>query len=184
MVAASPPIAIPAVEKAGESAPIAIWVIMSMMLVGVVVAVVLFFVYARGSRKAHNREEAKTSLIQAAKDAANAYERRRSICPSASRPVPATMDAFNDVHKYLSSSEEWLVDKPNDAGFACIGFSVAEPLSSQLSYTGTATGFTISARGMFGEKDDTISILSVNGIVYSDGALALDPVIHETPTTE
>jgi type IV pilus assembly protein PilA len=133
--------------------------------------------------------EARNSLGQIAKDAAVAYEKedpatpgKRRLCPSASRPVPASIAAIS-AKKYQSSPSDWEVDKATNAGFYCLEFSLDSPQYYQYGYEahGTSTpgsGFTATAHGDL-NGDGITSEFSVMGQIDSTGNLVIAPNLLE-----
>ena len=91
---------------------------------------------------AYERESGTDGPVKAA-DAALGQHR---ICPSASRMVPANLTEVAGK-KYMSSAAEWEIDAPSNAGFHCLGFTMAEPQYYQYGYTATKTGFKAIAHG-------------------------------------
>ena len=79
--------------------------------------------------------EAHASLMAISSDAVSAYERGTTnargevvhkLCGSASATVPASIASVKG-RKYLSSADEWQVDRARNTGFACLGFSMQMP---------------------------------------------------------
>ena len=125
--------------------------------------------------------EVKNTLGQLAKDAAVAYERDARLCPSASRPVPADVSQIRG-RKYPSREADWDVDRPRNAGFACLDFSMTVPQYYQYRYEATATSFLAGGRGDL-DGDGDLSNFTLSGEVR-DGRLVLSPSIEESDPEE
>jgi hypothetical protein len=125
--------------------------------------------------------EVKNCLGQIAKDAAVAHERDGRLCASASRPVPADVSLLRG-RKYQSQSADWDVDKPPNAGFACLDFSLNAPQYYQYRYEATATSFLAGGRGDL-DGDGDLSNFTITGEVR-DGRLMLSPSIEESDPEE
>jgi type IV pilus assembly protein PilA len=125
--------------------------------------------------------EARNALGQIARDAEDAYAKNGALCPSASKPVPASVSMVKAM-KYQASESEWLVDQPRKAGFACLGFSLAEPQYYQYSYTATPESFTAIAHGDL-NGDGQESTFTVRGSVVG-GVLTVSPSIEESSPEE
>jgi type IV pilus assembly protein PilA len=140
--------------------------------------------------------EARNSLGQMAKDAAEAYEKEsmattlvpggsaaatHRVCPSASRPVPASI-AMVSGKKYMSDPSDWTVDQATDSGFACLRFSMDMPQYYQYGYDATPSSFTATAHGDL-NGDGVTSSFVLRGRV-SGGSLDIAPNIEETNPQE
>jgi type IV pilus assembly protein PilA len=125
--------------------------------------------------------EAKNTLGTIARAAAAAYERDGSLCPSASQPVPGDVSLLRG-RKYQSRNDDWEVDRPRAAGFACLGFSMDQPQYYQYRYEATATSFLANARGDL-DGDGDLSNFTTTGEVR-DGRLVVSPSIEETDPEE
>jgi type IV pilus assembly protein PilA len=140
--------------------------------------------------------EARNTVGQLAKDAAAAYETERTtahggsarrLCASASRPVPASMSSVKGM-KYQSAADEWAVDAPRNAGFACLRFSMNMP--QYYRYTYRATGgsspgdsFEALAEGDL-NGDGVTSEFRLAGTLGNDKALSVSPTIQEKDPQE
>lgn len=118
--------------------------------------------YLRGSKPS----EAMEGVGEIAKRAAQAFERDGQLCPTASSPVPATLAAVSG-RAYRSRPEEWLVDAPQRAGFACLQFSLAKEQRYQYAYTATQEAFEVTARGDVDGNGRT-SLFVLRGAVRRD----------------
>ncbi len=92
-----------------------------------------------------------------ARAAVAAYEREQPdgthrLCPSATQPVPADRPR----NKYLSSSEEWSVDRARSAGFACLGFELTTPQYCQYGYEDERDAFVAWGRCDY-DEDGVVS---------------------------
>jgi type IV pilus assembly protein PilA len=142
--------------------------------------------YLGGAKSA----EVRIVLGEVAKDAAAAYERRAPavagsssgrVCPSASRPIPTDVSSIRGK-AFASSRFEWEIDKPVDAGFACLGFELAQPQFYQYRYDATATSFVAVGRGDL-DGDGRLSTFTLRGAVEA-GRLVPAPSIEETDPDE
>src|SRR5438105_6637931 len=114
-----------------------------MIVVAIVGILAVLAVY--GVRKylaSSKTAEARNALGAISRDAIAAYEKDtmnadqlaqgsstpilRSLCPSASTPVPAS-PAFIQGRKYQSSPADWNVDAAILAGFACLRYTMDSP---------------------------------------------------------
>jgi hypothetical protein len=135
--------------------------------------------------------EVRNTLGQLAKDATAAYEGsqpapaategRRRVCPSASRPVPTDTSSIRGK-TYTSSASEWEIDKPADAGFACLGFALTQPQFYQYRYEATPTSFLAVGRGDL-NADGRLSMFALRGTV-EDGHIVLAPSLEESDPEE
>lgn len=150
-----------------------------------------------GARKylaAAKTAEAVDTVSVIAKDAVAAYEResftssvrsrgstviQQRLCPSASRPVPASL-ALVRGRKYRSSAMDWNADEATNAGFYCLKFELSDPQYYQYDYgtvgDGTHPGdsFTASAVGDLDDDGKTSSFTltgSVSGGLVTLGTL-------------
>jgi type IV pilus assembly protein PilA len=123
--------------------------------------------------------EARVTIGQLARSANSAFERDHKLCASASVPVPAVVPSGV---KYMSSPSDWEVDKAANAGFSCLGFSMATPQYFQYDYKATPTSFTITARGDL-DGDGTASTFQLGGKIVG-GNLVVDPTIAEQNVEE
>lgn len=136
--------------------------------------------------------EARATVMMIARDAAGAYEREvalpdgsmgHRLCPSASRSVPASPADIRGK-KYMAAPSEWAVDAASNAGFACLGFSMAQPQYYMYSYESTGVGavgdaFTARANGDL-NGDGTLSTFEISGRVLSGDRLEVAPNLTET----
>ncbi len=135
--------------------------------------------------------EARNSLMQIRVDAVAAYEKEttsargdvvKRLCPSATASVPASM-AFIKGAKYQSSPAEWQVDRARNAGFACLGFSMATP--QYFLYRYTARGFSRPGDSFEAEAvgdlagDGVLTRLRTSGTISPDHVLEVPPNIVE-----
>jgi type IV pilus assembly protein PilA len=162
------------------------WLIVLLAIFGVmfVVVPILAVIAISGVRKYianAKTAEARNALGQIAKDAASTYDPKRGFCPSATRPVPATMSSVSGV-KYQSSAADWGVDKAQNGGFACLKFSLEEPQYFQYSYHATKFGFEAVAHGDL-NGNGVVSTFQVRGEVKG-GEVVVAPTIQEENPTE
>ena len=128
--------------------------------------------------------EARNAVRQIAMDAATAYDRDHALCPSASRPVPASMSMLKGT-KHQSVLEDWQADHGRSAGFACLGFAMDQPQYFQYSYVVThhgAEGFAVTARGDL-NGDGKTSTFVARGKVEG-GHVVIAPDLEETDPEE
>jgi hypothetical protein len=116
-----------------------------------------------------------------AKDAAMAYDGSHAVCPSASLPLPTAHDAIRGT-KYQSTKQDWEVDEPRHAGFACLHFSMTRPQYYQYRYEATPSSFLAGGRGDL-DGDGKLSDFRIRGEVQ-DSHLVLTPSIEETDPEE
>ncbi|HZU83877.1 MAG TPA: type II secretion system protein [Polyangiaceae bacterium] len=144
--------------------------------------------------------EARNSLGQIAKDAAAAYEKEsmagtvltpgtsaalsRALCASdPGNPVPALSNIQGK--KYQSKVSDWNAGATNNAGFACLKFSMDQPQYYGYSYVSSGTAgaagdtFTATANGDL-NGDGTYSTFSLTGQINSSFALNIAPNMVET----
>jgi type IV pilus assembly protein PilA len=160
------------------------WIIVLLIAVPAIVAVIgilaVFAIYGTRKYIANAKlAEARNTLGQLAKDAAEAYERDGKLCPSASSPIPAVVP---HAAKYQSAPAEWEGDKSANAGFACLRFSMSSPQYFQYDYKATSAGFTVTAHGDL-NGDGAVSTFEVEGHV-SGSAVVIVPTIKETDPEE
>lgn len=172
------------------------WAIALLVLAAVVFLVIgpLAALAIHGMNKfmrAAKQAEARNSLGQMSRDAVMVYEREGSsadagptghrVCPSASRPVPQ-QSALISGKKYMAGDAEWTVDREQNAGFACLGFSLSSPQYYQYDYKATADSFTAIARGDV-DGDGEYAEFRLGGHVV-DGELKIDARTEETNPDE
>ena len=175
--APSPP---KATSDAGRALAVTVGIVGSAIVLLSVLGV-LGFVCVRKYLSGAKSSEVKNTLGQLAKDAAVAYERDTRLCPSAARPVPADVSQIRG-RKYQSAQAEWDVDRPRNAGFACLDFSMTVPQYYQYRYEATATSFLAGGRGDL-DGDGDLSNFTLSGEVR-DGRLVLSPSIEESDPEE
>jgi type IV pilus assembly protein PilA len=182
------------VQKPKSSFPVFIIVLIAAIpavigLVGVLAALAIYGV--RSYLVAAKSAEAKSVVMMMARDSAAAYEREvalpdgtmgHRLCPSASRSVPASAADIRG-QKYMSAPSEWTVDEASDGGFACLGFSMAQPQYFMYSYESTGVGnagdeFTARANGDL-NGDGVTSTFEISGRVQPGGALEVAPNLTE-----
>jgi len=148
--------------------------------------------------------EARNSLGQIAKDAATAYEKEsmgstvltpgtaaafsRALCAAATKGVPNAGSANVSGKKWQSSTAEWNVDAPTNAGFACLKFSMDAPQYYWYNYTVQGSSnpndsFTALAHGDL-NGDGTFSTFSMTGAINANYALNLAPNMYESSPEE
>lgn len=137
--------------------------------------------------------EARNSVVQIGKDAAEAYEAEapgstggaahHRMCPSASRPVPSSLAQVSGK-KYQSSPADWEVDAASDAGFACLKFELDMPQYYQYSYAATPTSFTATAQGDLDGNGVPSRFVVRGSDAASTGTLDVAPTIEETNPQE
>lgn len=123
--------------------------------------------------------EARNAVSFISRAASKAYEDNHRLCPSASRSVPPKVMS---ARKYQSSPSEWAADEKNNAGFACLKFSMTEAQYYSYGYTATDDSFTASATGDL-NGDGTTSLFQISGHV-ENGQLVIDPSIREVNPDE
>jgi type IV pilus assembly protein PilA len=138
--------------------------------------------------------EARNSIAQIAKDAAAAYEGgaatthgAHALCASASRPVPESIRYVSGA-KYQSAPGDWSVDAAQNAGFACLRFSMDQPQYYMYSYhasgrSSAGDSFQARANGDL-NGDGVLSTFTLKGHVEPNGAIAVDPNLVETNPQE
>ena len=156
-------------------------------IIGVLAALAIYGVrkYLTNAKTA----EARTALGRIAKDAQTAWEREnmsaatieigetadaaRGLCPDAAK-VPAA-DADVENKKYQSAPSDWT----NDAGWACLKFTMDSPQYFQYSF---------DSNGVTGAEGDNFVALANGdgnslGQFSMDGLLQLDPASNEMVLT-
>ncbi len=151
------------------------------LLVGIVVVALVIMAMA-GTRKYISnakQAEAKNSLNQMAKDAAQAYEGStpKVLCPSASAPIPADKSAVSGK-KYQSAHTEW----QENAGFYCINFEMSTPQYYQYDFKTGPDSFSGFARGDL-DGNGKFSEFEIKAQVR-DGHLVIAPAILERDPEE
>jgi hypothetical protein len=126
--------------------------------------------------------EVRNALAEIAKDAAMAHEPAHRVCPSATVAVPADASAIRGARKYQSRGDEWLVDKPSNAGFACLQFEMTRMQYFQYRYDASPSAFTARARGDL-DGDGVFSDFMWSGYVGGD-KLVIDRQITEKDAEE
>jgi type IV pilus assembly protein PilA len=170
------------------------WVVVLLVALGLffLLAPILAFLGIYGVRKyiaAAKQAEARNSLSQIAKDAVAAYEAQpagaaggaHALCASASLSVPDGARYIRGA-KYQSAPQDWSVDAPRHAGFACLGFSLDHPQYYMYSYRASGRGAGASFEAMANgdlNGDDVLSTFAVGGHVQPGGELQVDPQIAE-----
>ncbi|HEY2516447.1 MAG TPA: hypothetical protein VGI39_36505 [Polyangiaceae bacterium] len=128
------------------------------------------------------RAEAQNALAEIARDAAAAYAQNGALCPSASHPVPSSLTFVHGV-KYQSARADWEVDRPRNAGFACLQFALSEPQYFQYSYASSPDGtFAATAHGDL-NGDGNVSTFVLRGAVKG-GEVVIEPRIEESDPLE
>jgi len=157
------------------------------LIVGLMIALVLgggVFVlrtFVHGAfERGEKTLEARNRLRELAKLAAEAYERDKAICPSASRLVPAARKERNV--KVISDRHAWERDAERHAGFACLGFSI-DSHYYRYEYVATADAFTARAYG----GDAEWGVFEIGGRVAGDRLVVgdvheIDPKTPEPPS--
>jgi type IV pilus assembly protein PilA len=176
----TPPYAQPPRPKGGF--PVWLIVVLVTLLVVVASVGVLATLAIFGVRKflaQAKTAEARNSLVQLGRLATESYERDGKLCRSASRPIP---ESVPHATKYVSSEEDWLVDRAAHAGFACLDFAMTMPQYYQYEYRATETSFTITARGDL-NGNRILSNFVLEGRV-KDGAVEVAPSLRETTPDE
>jgi type IV pilus assembly protein PilA len=180
--------------------PFPVWLIVALgflsfvvLLVGTLAALAIHG-YTRFLRAA-KLAEAKNGVGRIAKDAAVAYDQEKvdpsgryyqALCASASSPIPKDIIDVRGK-KYLSAPSEWQADKPTDAGFACLGFSMNSPQYYQFDYRATGSPtldrFQAIAHGDL-DADGVSSSFIIEGRVGPGNALVISPALIETDPEE
>ncbi len=125
--------------------------------------------------------EARSELGNLALQIALQRQLRGSLCGSASRPVPVDADAIRG-RTYTSSREEWQVDAPSQAGFACLGYARTEPQWYQYDYRSDDGKVTATARGDL-DGDGHLSRFELHGGM-TRGTFRFDPELRITDEDE
>jgi type IV pilus assembly protein PilA len=135
--------------------------------------------------------EARSSIAQIAKDAVAAHEGQartgpaaRTLCASASRPVPESAQYIRGA-KYQSAAGDWSIDAPRNAGFACLKFSLDQPQYYMYSYSASSgrDSFEAKANGDL-NGDGVLSTFSLTGHIQPGGAIEIDRNLVETNPEE
>ena len=190
-----PPHGYPQQQKSGSST---IWIVLA---VGGVVAVFGLGVMASlaifGVRKyLANAKQAEvlSSLSEIQKNAVIAYHLEeltsatRTLCPSASRPVPVSMSSLRGT-KYLAAAGEWQTDAATNSGFSCLRFEMSSPQYYQYDYqrtgSGTKPGDAFSGIG-HGDLngDGVVSTYALGGAIGASGEVELEPTPRITNAGE
>lgn len=178
----------------GTGAIIAIVVgVVALALVAIVGIFAVLGVYGTRKYIANAKTaESRNALGQIAKDAVAAYEREdfsgtvpaggsvvadRHLCPSAERPVPASVASISGK-KYQSAASEW----SGDRGWSCLKFEMMAPQYYQYNYASTPSAFTATAKGDL-NGDMVLSTFEIEGQVQN-GAVRVSPSIKETNPEE
>lgn len=170
------------------------------LALGVVGSLASLAIYGLRTRIEHAKQaEVRNALGMMAKSAAAAYERdtmvtdpvaeepagsarvERRLCASASKPVPADATLVSGK-RYAAATSDWEIDKPRNAGFACLRFAVNEPQYYQYRYTATETTFVGGGRGDL-DGDRRFSDFQLAGEVR-DSRVVIDLQILETDPEE
>jgi type IV pilus assembly protein PilA len=169
----------PGQRRRGASTSSAIVIIgVVLLLVGVVVPGAIYGL--RRYLAVAKTAEARVTLQAMAAAASARWSRDRRICPSASSPVPRDVWTIQ-AKKYMSLPAEWNVDRPIDAGFACLGFHMDRPQYYQYEYHATATELELTARGDL-DGDGVFSLYRIRGHVEGD-RLVIEPLEERDPET-
>lgn len=163
------------------------WLIVLLAIFGVmfVVVPILAVIAISGVRKYianAKTAEARNALGQIAKDAATAYDPKRGFCPSDTRPVPASISSVSGI-KYQSAPADWEVDHAQNAGFACLKFSMDMPQYFQYSYTGSKNAFEAVAHGDL-NGDGVTSTFRIRGTAAANGEVNVEPKLEEENPAE
>jgi type IV pilus assembly protein PilA len=102
----------------------------------------------------------------------------RTLCNSASAPVPAAISAVQGS-KYQSTAADWNTDGAGNSGFACLSFTMDEPQYYMYSYKVSGTSnpgdnFTAIANGDL-NGDGVQSTFSLTGSINSNFIINLAP---------
>jgi hypothetical protein len=139
------------------------------VVVVLALAAVMFGMYFAVHRQmVHGKTmEGRNGLSQIGRGAVAAYEKDRTLCPTAT-PAPPKLDTCVSAAQggtgYQSMRADW-------TGFACLGFEVTQPQHYQYAYERTDDGFVARANGCLPE----MGTLELRGRVTS-GRLELGPV--------
>jgi len=125
--------------------------------------------------------EARVSLRQVGVLAKAAYERDHRLCKSATAAVPESASSIRGT-KYQSASGDWTRDASQNAGFACLGFSLTMPQYFQYTYASTSDRFVAEAQGDL-NGDGTRSTFRIEGRVVG-GDLIVPPTVMEIDPLE
>jgi type IV pilus assembly protein PilA len=124
----------PPPKSGGPWAILGVIAIVALPVLGILAALSIYGV--RRYMSSAKSSEAKNTIGAIARSAMVAYERDGKLCDSAG-PVPASVPSGR---KFQPTPSDW-------SGFACLGFSLSQPHRYQYTYTRTADGFEVTARG-------------------------------------
>jgi hypothetical protein len=158
-------------------------ILVLILLVGLPLLAIVASLGVYGVRKslvAAKTKEARTLVVGMAEHAKTAYEMTGRLCPSASQPIPETMEQIS-AGRYLSTKADWQRDADARAGFACLGVYLDQPQHFQYNYSASITGFVVTARGDL-DADGEYSTFEVEGTIDASG-VHLSPV-RETASGE
>ena len=108
----------------------------------------------------------------------------RTLCPSASKPVPASITQVQG-QKYQSTTSDWNTDAAGNSGFSCLHFTIDQPQYYMYCYTLTGSGgnpgdtFTATANGDL-NGDGIQSTFSLTGQISVNYACNIAPNLQET----
>jgi type IV pilus assembly protein PilA len=111
----------------------------------------------------------------------------RTLCKSASQPVPASASLVAGT-KYQSSWSDWSVDSAGDSGFACLRFTIELPQYYMYTYTSMGSGnvgdsFTAMANGDL-DGNGTLSTFQLAGAVAEGYVVNVAPNMAEISPDE
>ena len=190
-----PPHGYPQQQKSQSST---IWIILAVIgvvaifAIGVMASLAIFGVrkYIANAKQA----EVLNSISQIQKSSVAAYELEgiasatRTLCASASSPVPASMSSLRAT-KYLAAPGEWQRDATTNSGFSCLKFEMSSPQYYQYDYqrTGTGTkpgdGFSGIGRGDL-NGDGVESTYVLGGAIGASGDIEVEPAPRITNAGE
>ena len=173
-------------QKSGGST---LWIILAVVgviaifAIGIMASLAIFGArrYIANAKQA----EVLNSLGQIQKSAVAEYELEglasatRTLCPSASSPIPVSMSAVRGT-KYLAAAGEWQKDSATNSGFSCLKFEMASPQYYQYDYQRTGSG-TKPGDGFSGighgdlNGDGVESTYALGGAIGATGDIELAP---------
>jgi hypothetical protein len=175
--------------------------VVGVLILGGIMLVVLGIYGTRKYISQAKAAEARSTVNMIAVDAETAFDKpayggygtygaygggsSHKLCPSASRPVPASITEVRGK-KYASGASDWDVDRVANGGFYCLKFEMWEPQYYQYDYRVTGPGFrvgdTFSAEGRGDlDGDGRASIFTIVGTVETSSTVRLGRMTEVDP---